>query len=140
MKITTKHGSNSHVTFVTRKRFAVLLFLPSCCVNSLFLDDNETNGNGYSKENGKKRAQLSTKQQLRTYITLFVHFLAVVIAVVASLRLVCDLKLPYFTRQLYEVREHSTKKFFFFFETQIRTFWIQPQTISPRVYRLIGTE
>ena len=35
MKITTKHAVNSHVTFVTNKRFAVLAFLPSCCVNSL---------------------------------------------------------------------------------------------------------
>ena len=31
----TKHASNSPVTFVTIKRFAVLFFLPSCCVNSL---------------------------------------------------------------------------------------------------------
>ena len=30
----TKHASNSPVTFVTHKRFAVLFFLPSCCVNS----------------------------------------------------------------------------------------------------------
>ena len=57
------------------------------CLNSLFLDDNKTSGNGYGKENGKKRTRLLvTKQQLRTSITLFVHFLAVVIAVVASLR------------------------------------------------------
>ena len=31
----TKHASNSLVTFVTRKRLAVLFFLSSCCVNSL---------------------------------------------------------------------------------------------------------
>ena len=31
----TKHASNIPVTFVTLKRFAVLFFLPSCCVNSL---------------------------------------------------------------------------------------------------------
>ena len=37
MKITTKHASNNPVTFVTYKRFAVLLFLPSCFVNSLFV-------------------------------------------------------------------------------------------------------
>ena len=30
----TKHASKSPVTFVTLKRFAVLLFLPSCWVNS----------------------------------------------------------------------------------------------------------
>ena len=37
VKITTKHASNSPVTFVTHKRFAVPLFLPSCCVNSLIM-------------------------------------------------------------------------------------------------------
>ena len=37
VKITTKHASYSLVTFVTHKRFAVLFFLPSCCVNSLLL-------------------------------------------------------------------------------------------------------
>ena len=35
MKITTKHVSNFPVTFVTHECFAVLFFLPSCCVNSL---------------------------------------------------------------------------------------------------------
>ena len=35
MKITTKHASNSPVTFVTHKRFVVLFFLPSCFVHSL---------------------------------------------------------------------------------------------------------
>ena len=30
----TKHASNSPVTFVTLRRFVVLFFLPSCCVNS----------------------------------------------------------------------------------------------------------
>ena len=34
-KFPTKHASNIPVTFVTLKRFAVLFFLPSCCVNSL---------------------------------------------------------------------------------------------------------
>jgi len=37
VKITTKHASDSPVTFVTHERFAVLFFLPSCCVNSLLL-------------------------------------------------------------------------------------------------------
>ena len=31
-----KHVSNNPVTFVTHEHFAVLFFLPSCCVNSLF--------------------------------------------------------------------------------------------------------
>ena len=35
MEITTKHASNSPVTFVTHKRFVVLFFLPSCFVHSL---------------------------------------------------------------------------------------------------------
>ena len=34
-EFSTKHASNSPVTFVTLKRFAVLFFPPSCCVNSL---------------------------------------------------------------------------------------------------------
>ena len=33
----TKHAINIRVTFVTLKRFAVLFFLQSCCVNSLLL-------------------------------------------------------------------------------------------------------
>ena len=37
VKIPTKHASYSLVTFVTHKRFAVLFFLPSCCVNSLMV-------------------------------------------------------------------------------------------------------
>ena len=37
MKITTKHASNSPVTFITRERFDVLFFLPYCSVNSLVL-------------------------------------------------------------------------------------------------------
>ena len=36
-EITTEHASYSPVTFVTHKRFAVLFFPPSCCVNSLLL-------------------------------------------------------------------------------------------------------
>ena len=35
MKITSKHASNSPVTSVSHKRFAVLFFQPTCCVNSL---------------------------------------------------------------------------------------------------------
>ena len=35
VKITTKHANNSGVKFATHKRFALLLFLPSCCVSSL---------------------------------------------------------------------------------------------------------
>ena len=38
VKITTKHRSNGLVRFVTHKHFAVLFFLPSCCVNSLFAE------------------------------------------------------------------------------------------------------
>ena len=35
--ITTTHASNSHVTVVTLKRFTVLIFLSSFCVNSLMI-------------------------------------------------------------------------------------------------------
>ena len=30
-----KHASNRPITFVTPERFAVVFFLPSCCINSL---------------------------------------------------------------------------------------------------------
>ena len=36
-KFTSKHASDGLVTFVTHKGFAVLFFLPSCCVNSLIM-------------------------------------------------------------------------------------------------------
>ena len=49
VKITTKYASYSLVTFVTHKRFAVLFFLPSCCVNSLIRSDD-----GDRNEIGKK--------------------------------------------------------------------------------------
>ena len=35
-----KHARNSHVTVVTLKRFTVVIFLPSCCVNSWFIYDS----------------------------------------------------------------------------------------------------
>ena len=35
--VMTKFKSNSPVTFVARKNFAVLFFLPSCYINSLLL-------------------------------------------------------------------------------------------------------
>ena len=35
VKFTTKHASSGLVTLVTHNGFAVLVFLPSCCVNSL---------------------------------------------------------------------------------------------------------
>ena len=39
VKIKTKHASNSPVTFETHKRFAVLFFQQSRCVNSLLLEE-----------------------------------------------------------------------------------------------------
>ena len=38
LKIMTKHPINNPITFVTHKHFAVLVFLPSCCINSLRVD------------------------------------------------------------------------------------------------------
>ena len=37
VKFTTKHASSSLVTLVTLNGFTVLVFLPSCCVNSLLV-------------------------------------------------------------------------------------------------------
>ena len=51
VKITTKYASYSLVTFVTHKRFAVLFFLPSCCVSSLLSELTQQDGRG--KEDGK---------------------------------------------------------------------------------------
>ena len=42
-----------------------------------------------------------------------------------------DVKLPNFTRLRYGVGKHNTKIFFFFFQTLIRSFRIQPQKILP---------
>ena len=58
MKITTKHVSNFPVTFVTHERFAVLFFLPSCCVNSLLFPI-------------RLAFLLSKNQVLKTYARLF---------------------------------------------------------------------
>ena len=40
VKITTEHESNSPVMFVTHKHFAILFFLPSCCINAILLTQN----------------------------------------------------------------------------------------------------
>ena len=54
----------------------------------------------------------------------------------------CDMELPNFMRPLwlYEVGESSRKVFFLFFLTQIRSFRIQPQRISPTFNILNETE
>ena len=44
MKITTIHASNSSVTSVSHKRFAVLFFQPTCCVNSLIAGESWLRG------------------------------------------------------------------------------------------------
>lgn len=41
VKVTAKHVSNRPLTFVTNKRFAVLFFLPSSCVNCKLINDND---------------------------------------------------------------------------------------------------
>ena len=62
----TKNATNSPVTFVTHKRFAVLFFLSSCCVNSLVGTlNNDADGN----ENVTKK----TKGLIRKTTTLHVH-------------------------------------------------------------------
>ena len=54
-----EHLSNSLVTFVTHKRFAVLFFLPSCCANSLTLAAACTNS--------RATRSLSFTDQLKTF-------------------------------------------------------------------------
>ena len=53
VKITTKYASYSLVTFVTHKRFAVLFFPPSCCVNSLRSEDGDGSENVAEKVNSR---------------------------------------------------------------------------------------
>ena len=55
---TTKHASSGLVTFVTHKGFAVLFFLPSCCVNSLV--GWFSNRTGTSVDDGKARGKDET--------------------------------------------------------------------------------
>lgn len=52
-EITRKLASNSPITFVTYKRFAVLFFfLPSCCINSMMIGVSRTTpmGGGFRFE------------------------------------------------------------------------------------------
>ena len=44
MKITTIHASNSPVRSVSHKRFVVLFFQPTCCVNSLIAGESWLRG------------------------------------------------------------------------------------------------
>ena len=46
VKITTKHESNSLFTFGTHKRFAVFIFLLSCCVNCTNIKSSTGGGGG----------------------------------------------------------------------------------------------
>ena len=66
MKITTKLASNRPVTFVIHKRFAVLFFVPSCCVNllvSLALDSKQfATGNWVELTSGTVNLDLKKKE------------------------------------------------------------------------------
>ena len=92
-----------------------------------FLDHN--NKEFKQRRRRRQREQLKSnkfilaKQQLYTASRFFVHFLA-------SLQ-DCDVKLPNFTRLRYGVGKHNTKIFFFFFQTLILSFRIQPQKSLP---------
>ena len=55
MKITTKHASNSPVTSVSHKRFAVLFFQPTRCVNSLIAGESWFKGTQGVMERRKDR-------------------------------------------------------------------------------------
>ena len=67
MKITTKLASNRPVTFVIHKRFAVLFFVPSCCVNllvSLALDSKQfATGNWVELTSGTVNLDLKKKKR-----------------------------------------------------------------------------
>ena len=67
MKITTKLASNRPVTFVIHKRFAVLFFVPSCCVNllvSLALDSKQfATGNWVESTSGTVNLDLKKKEK-----------------------------------------------------------------------------
>ena len=73
----------------------------------LFLDDNKTNDNGDSKENGKNNMFISTNNNFARASRYFVHFFAILHHY--------DMKLFNFTSPLYGVREHNTKIDTFFF-------------------------
>ena len=105
VKIATKHGSNGLVRFVTHKRFAVVFFLPSCCVNSLIVEwrrlprfpakmtlvpvlvvvssqiliGSLSNYDADGNENSKKAIGLISKTStLHVHHAFFVHFFAVI--------------------------------------------------------------
>ena len=69
---------------------------------ALFVDDNKTNGDGDSNENGKKYMFILTNNNFARESRYFVHFFAIV----APLR---HRKLPNFTSPLYGVSEQNTK-------------------------------
>ena len=69
---------------------------------ALFLDDNKTNGDGDSNENGKKYMFILTNNNFARESRYFVHFFAIV----APLR---HWKLPNFTSLLYGIGEQNTK-------------------------------
>ena len=69
---------------------------------ALFVDDNKTNGDGDSNENGKKYMFILTNNNFARESRYFVHFFAIV----APLR---HWKLPNFMSPLYGVSEQNTK-------------------------------
>ena len=73
MKITTKLASNSNVTFVTHKHFAILFFLLSCCVHSL-LSHSGLQGTGYHATETKRRAWKVNVTLFYTHHFLIIYF------------------------------------------------------------------
>ena len=93
-----------------------------------FLDHN----NREFKQRRRRRQQEQLKSNKFIIIettTLHVHHAFLYISWPSSQN--CDVKLPNFTRLRYGVGKHNTKIFFFFFQTLIRSFRIQPQKILP---------
>ena len=78
----------------------------------LFVDDNKTNDDGDRTEGErqkKKNVFIDKTTNLHVHHTILYIYLP-------SLH-PCDMKLPNFTRLLYEVGEHNTKVVFFLFLT-----------------------
>ena len=57
VKFTTKHASSGLVTLVTHNGFAVLVFLPFCCVNSLVFGMEDQNGLFNEGDDGKEEGR-----------------------------------------------------------------------------------
>ena len=83
VKIATKHARNSLVLLVTRMRFTVLFFLPSCCVDSLLFKIGLWNARNFFIMNASEKWVLSlphpppppSKRQLELVLSILQSFI-----------------------------------------------------------------